>query len=325
MNKARVTKGTESTTFGKAEGLWVAPPLGAYGAAEAAENRTNHERDSHKRKPRSKDAASAEVNSGRHSMELRRFEYKDAVYGISTDRFEIGAAEIVRQRDLLENFIDRIPDFRESFDPIGIVSASFNSSDPLDRPGPPVPPGIAVSMAAAAEKCGVGPMAAVAGAMAEAAVSAMIRDGASGAVVDNGGDLFLDVRTDVTVALYAGESSPFGSIAFRVTPGEMPCSICSSSGRMGHSASFGKGDLACVIATEGALADAAATRLCNELTGVHAITGALESIMRVEGIRGALTVLNGRIGLIGTVPRLIRHHDPGVRRKIAAHVEGRVM
>ena len=120
-------------------------------------------------------------------------------------------------------------------------------------------------MAAASQSTGVGPMAAVAGAMAQAAVSAALRAGDRDVLVENGGDIYLAAENEIVVGLLAGENAVSRKLALRIEPAMMPLAICSSSSHMGHSLSLGHCELACVLSQDAALADAAATWACNSV------------------------------------------------------------
>ncbi len=230
------------------------------------------------------------------------FRWKEADLRISSPRADVIREEIVRQRALLEAYITRHPAFRAALVPV----------DLLERAPP-----IACRMAEAARKAGVGPMAAVAGAMAQAAVEAALTAGAEEAIVENGGDLYLASPREVVVGLYAGDHPLSGRLAFRVAPGCMPLSICSSSSRFGHSFSFGDCDLATVVAADGALADAAATLAGNSVRRPEDVPAALEKVAAIPGVLGVLIVQEGSIGLKGDLPELIRPRDPGFLSKTA--------
>jgi ApbE superfamily uncharacterized protein (UPF0280 family) len=152
---------------------------------------------------------------------------------------------------------------------------------------------------------------------AEAAVSA----GAREAIVENGGDMFLTSPEEVLVGLYAGDHSLSGRLAFRLAPGAMPVSVCSSSSRFGHSLSFGDCDLATVVARDGALADAAATLAGNSVRSPEDIEPTLARIMGIPGIRGVLLVKGDRVGVAGDLPPLVRCRDPDFMVK-ARHLPG---
>jgi uncharacterized protein len=167
-------------------------------------------------------------------------------------------------------------------------------------------PEIARRMAWAARRAGVGPMAAVAGAMAQLAAEAALAAGAEEAIVDNGGDIYLKAVEPVIVALGTGTAKLAERLAFCVEPHQTPISICSSSGKMGHSMSFGLCDLATIVAKDAALADAAATQAGNLVKTVHDIDAALERILSIEGVEGVLLVKEDRVGLAGRLPRLVK-------------------
>jgi uncharacterized protein len=233
------------------------------------------------------------------------FAHKGAHLRICSERADVVEAEVVRLREVLEAYIVRHPDFVTALAPLPLL---------------PGAPEIAARMAAAGEAAGVGPMAAVAGAIAQMAAEAALGAGAAEAIVENGGDIYLASPRPVTVALYAGatDAQPLGGrVALHVAPGRMPLAICSSSGLMGHSLSLGRCDLATVIARDAALADAAATLAGNSVSSEADVGPALEKVMRVPGVSGVLIVKAGRIGLAGDVPELVRNADGKVAAKVS--------
>lgn len=221
----------------------------------------------------------------------RTFTHREAVLRICCDQFDAATAEIVRQRRVLENYIDRHPAFRYSLEPVATRSDA---------------PEIAQRMARAARLVGVGPMAAVAGAMAQFAAEAGLQAGASEAIVENGGDVYLQASEPVTIGIHAGAAEVADRIAFFLEPHDTPISICSSSGKMGHSMSLGECDLATVVAKDAALADAAATLAANLVRSVGEVNVALERIADIEGVEGVMIVEHGHFGLAGRLPKLIK-------------------
>lgn len=226
-----------------------------------------------------------------HKRTYRTFTYREAVLRISCSRFDVVTAEIVRQRHLLEDYLRRHPEFQRSLVPIEACGDA---------------PEIARHMAWAAGLVGVGPMAAVAGAMAQWSARAALEAGAEETIVDNGGDIFLKAVEPVIVSLGTGTSKLADRLAFRVEPDETPLSICSSSGKMGHSMSLGQCDLATVVAKDAALADAAATQAANLVRTPDDVDAALERIMAIPNIAGVLIVKGDRIGLAGRLPELVK-------------------
>jgi ApbE superfamily uncharacterized protein (UPF0280 family) len=221
----------------------------------------------------------------------RTFIHKEAVLRIFCEPFETVTQEIVRQRAILEDYIRRHPHFQHSLQPVAVSADA---------------PEVAVRMARAASTVGVGPMAAVAGTMAQLAVEAALRAGAEEAIVDNGGDIYLQTVEPVLIGLYPGESEQIGRLAFSLQASDTPLSICSSSGKMGHSLSLGQCDLATVVAKDAALADAAATLAANLVKTVSDLETALNQIVSIEGIGGVMIVKDGHAGLAGKLPTLVK-------------------
>ena len=230
----------------------------------------------------------------------RAFTHREAVFRICCEKFDAVTGEIVHQRRILEGYIDRHPAFRPALEPVEL------------RPDAPE---VAQRMARAAKLVGVGPMAAVAGAMAQCAAEAGLRAGATEAIVENGGDIYLKAAEPVIIGLHAGTVSignggpasieTLARLAFSLQPHDTPISICSSSGKMGHSRSLGECDLATVVAKDAALADAAATLAANLVRTVGEVAAALERIAAVEGIDGVMIVQNDHVGLAGRLPQLV--------------------
>ena len=231
----------------------------------------------------------------------RRFAHKGANFRICCERFERVTREIVRLRAVLEEYIDRDPAFAASLAPLAVSDDA---------------PAVAERMARAAERVGVGPMAAVAGTMAQLAAQAGLDAGAEEAIVENGGDIYLASPRPVVVALYAGASPLAGQLALDVQPHQMPLAVCSSSSKMGHSLSLGDCDLGTVVARDAALADAAATQAANLVRKPEDIDKALEQIAAIDGVDGVLLIQGDRIGLAGSLPRLIRHRDADLQGKV---------
>lgn len=221
----------------------------------------------------------------------RTFTHREAVFRICCEAFETVTGQIVRQRRILEGYIARHPEFRMSL-------------EPLELPGDA--PEVAQRMARAARRVGVGPMAAVAGAMAQCAAEAALKAGAREVIVENGGDIYLQAAGPLVIGLDTGASRLGGRLAFSLSAHETPISICSSSGKMGHSMSLGQCDLATVVARDAALADAAATEAANLVKTADDVNSALERIVGIEGIDGVLIVKDDRVGLAGRLPSLVK-------------------
>ena len=221
----------------------------------------------------------------------RTFTHKEAVLRICCEKFDAVTAEIVRLRRILEDYIERHADFRSSLEPVDLLAEA---------------PEIAKRMARAGRLVGVGPMASVAGAMAQCGAEAGLQAGDAEAIVENGGDVYVKAAEPVIIALVTGTSKLANRLAFALQPLDTPMAICSSSGKMGHSKSLGQCDLAAVVATDAALADAAATGAANLVSSVEDVDLALERIVAIDGVDGVIIVKGDRIGLAGRIPPLVK-------------------
>ena len=206
---------------------------------------------------------------------------------------ELAEQTIAATRATIEAYIARQPRFRSALEPLPIEAAA---------------PEVICRMALAASRAGVGPMAAVAGAIAQITVEALVAAGATHAIVDNGGDIVLWIDRPVTIGVFTGPAK-IQDIALRVEPRPGIFSVCTSSGTVGHSLSFGRADAATVIAADGFLADAMATALGNQIkTGAEKeIEQAIQASL-VDGVEGLLVVAGERMGMGGTLPEIVRTH-----------------
>lgn len=231
----------------------------------------------------------------------RSFSWKDTNLRVACEAFDLVTRTVVDERKRLERYIARHPEFRTALVPVILLEDA---------------PEAALRMAAAADLTGLGPMAAVAGTLAQMGVEAAMAAGCREAIVENGGDIFLHSNTEITIGLYAGDNPIGNKLAFRIEPRDLPLALCSSSSTMGHSLSFGQCDLATVAAKDGALADAAVTLVCNLIKTEQDLTPVLDDVGAIPGIGGILAIKNDKIGLWGHLPDLIRNQDAEASRKI---------
>lgn len=192
---------------------------------------------------------------------------------------------VIEERGYLEAYIRRHPQFLPALTPWGV-----------DGPTP----GIVREMAEAGAAAGVGPMAAVAGAIAERVGRGLLAHSPE-VIVENGGDIFLRTSHRATVALYAGRSPLSLRIGARVDGRGDAISVCTSSGTIGHSLSFGRADAACVVARSCALADAAATALGNRIRTAGDLAAGIEFGRTIPGVLGLLAVVGDRMAAWGEV------------------------
>lgn len=197
------------------------------------------------------------------------------------------AAHLVAQyRNQLESYIARNPMF--------LVSLSPMAGDFLAPP-------LIKEMMKAAMATGVGPMAAVAGGVAQYVGQDLLARYSREIMVENGGDIFLKRSVDCRVAIFAGQSPLSNKIGIEVKKEDMPLGICTSSATVGHSLSLGQADAVTVVAPSACLADAAATRLGNETKENRPIAEVLGVASKIAGITGVVVVRGEELGAWGKV------------------------
>lgn len=224
----------------------------------------------------------------------RAFELKETHCTIIADKeHAINAAieSITRNRKELENYTKANPKFLFSLKPVRV----------------PAEPLVARLMAQAAEKADVGPMAAVAGVLADLAVKDMIDAGCEVGVVENGGEVSAISTEPVDVALAAGDVPLSRRFGFRLT--EFPAGVATSSGVFSHALSFGDAEAATVFCDNAGLADAAATAVGNVVKGDDyqaAIQQGIDKAVSIQGVKGVLIMYKGLVGTAGKIPQIIR-------------------
>jgi len=192
---------------------------------------------------------------------------------------------VLKYRAPLEGYIERHPEFLTSLTPLPVGEDA---------------PQIVKAMANAAKVVGVGPMAAVAGAIAEYVGNDLLPF-SSEVIVENGGDIFLKTLRKRLIGIYAGGSPLSGKVALEIQPEETPLGVCTSSGTVGHSLSFGRADACTVLSPSTSLADAAATAIGNLVREAEDIPQGIEFAQRVKGLKGVVIIKDDRIGLWGEV------------------------
>jgi uncharacterized protein len=202
---------------------------------------------------------------------------------------------VLKHRGYIETYIRQHPEFAGSLEPW--------------NPGGPVP-GIINRMVSAGNSAGVGPMAAVAGAIAEGVGNDLLNV-THEVIVENGGDIFLKTDTQLLVGLFAGKSSLSMRIALRIDSSKGPVGVCTSSGRIGHSLSLGTADAVCVVSNSCPLADAAATSIGNRIHSKKDIKKALSYAKTISGVKGVVIVAYEEIGLWGNL-EIVPMQEKGV-------------
>jgi len=227
------------------------------------------------------------------SLFKRVFELKESRCTIIADKeeaIEKAVGSIRRNRKALEDYMRANPRFLYSLKPVKV----------------PAEPLVAKLMAEAAEKADVGPMAAVAGVLADLAVKAMLNAGCKVAVVENGGEISAVSNEPVDVAVSAGDIQLSKRFGFRLT--SFPVGVATSSGVFSHALSFGDAEAVTVFCGNAGLADAAATAVGNVVKGDDcqiAIQRGVDKALSIQGVEGVLIIYKGFVGTGGRIPQII--------------------
>ena len=192
---------------------------------------------------------------------------------------------VLKYRNALERYIRRHPAFLTSLEPLPVSDDA---------------PHIIIEMSAAAEKVGVGPMASVAGAIAEFVGNELLAFSPE-IIIENGGDIYLKSLEKRIVGIYAGKLPLTGKIGLEINGQDTPLGICTSSGTVGHSLSYGKADAVVVLSKSATLADAAATAIGNLIVQTSDIPNGLEFAHGIEGLKGVIIIKGDKVGLWGDV------------------------
>jgi uncharacterized protein len=200
---------------------------------------------------------------------------------------------VLKCRLQLEDYISGHPEFLRSLTPL---------------PEDTLAPLIVRRMLHAGREAGVGPMAAVAGAVAQR-VAEDLHSWSPFIIIENGGDCYLNLQEDITVGVYTGRDSPFADrIALRFAAVRFPLSICTSSGTIGHSLSFGRADAVTVVAKDAALADAAATAIGNRVRTGRDVGLGLEIARSISALEGVLIAIGDKLGAWGDIELVSMGH-----------------
>ncbi len=209
----------------------------------------------------------------------------DLLVRAESDLHNEARESVLKYRHQLETYIATSPEFQRSLIPI--------KDDPYA-------PEIVREMIRASQSAQVGPMAAVAGAMAEW-VSRDLFKLSKEVIIENGGDIYLATSKERTIGIYAGDSLFTLKVGILIRPEECPLGICTSSGTVGHSLSFGKADAVCILSKSAALADAAATAVGNVIQEKKDIELGLERGKEIEGVLGVLIIIGEKMGVWGSI------------------------
>ncbi|MCS7175076.1 UPF0280 family protein [Pseudothermotoga sp.] len=213
-------------------------------------------------------------------------QYRETDLWIGVDEFEPSMPNAVLE--LLKALYQQLLE-------VGRSSAEFFTSlEPvkIDRG-----PKIAMKMIEAASFANVGPTAAVAGAFADEVGEFLLNKfKCREVVVENGGDVFIKCEKPLISMIYAGDSPLSGKVGLQLPEGTW--GVCTSSGKVGHSLSFGNADAVTVVSKSSAIADAFATAYCNRVKSKRDVTALLETAIN-EHVLGVVVIFEDVLGVKG--------------------------
>ena len=185
----------------------------------------------------------------------------------------------------LESYIQAHPDFSTTLEPY---------------PDDIYAPRIVRDMIACSKKAGVGPMASVAGAMAQY-IAKGLKNLSDRIIIENGGDIYMNVSRDVTVSIFAGASPLSEKVGIVIPEKMMPLGVCSSSGKIGHSLSMGNSDVVCILSSSAILADAVATALGNMVKTKKDLRRISDVANTIDGVLGGVAIMDDEMAAWGEV------------------------
>jgi len=219
------------------------------------------------------------------------------------------AATIAAEREFIEFAVDAIKAARLDIErQIRKDDFFMTTIEPYDPPSGSS--SVVRRMCEAARAAGVGPMATVAGGIAQEAAEAMIAHGCTHCWVDNGGDIALVLEQPATVEIFSNPGSS-NAIGLELEPTNGLIGVCTSSGRIGHSISFGDSDAAVAISDDAYLADALATAIANAVKDRSSMNRCFDGLKHLRGFTGGLVLRDGDVAMFGRLPRIVNiEHNP---------------
>jgi hypothetical protein len=215
-----------------------------------------------------------------------RLGFADISIGAHVDVSDVAKELLSQVYQEVSGHILAYPDFGRALSPLEVKEEFCLPGD-----------GVLSAMYEVSQIADVGPMASVAGAIAQ-----YIGRGITAVdeiIVENGGDLYLRCMEERVVLVYAGNSPLSLKIGIKIPRGEW--GVCTSSGTFGHSLSFGCADAALVVSHDATLADAVATALGNRIIDANSLEVALEYAIKIPGVIGVLGIVGEVFGVVGDI------------------------
>jgi ApbE superfamily uncharacterized protein (UPF0280 family) len=217
----------------------------------------------------------------------------DLFISAKSDLTDEACRAIHEVRTVLEDYILKRPDFKTALVPLEPDAQA---------------PQVVKDMLAAGIACNVGPMAAVAGSVAGYVAEHLLKYSLE-IIVENGGDLFIKTDRERVIGIFAGTSPLSEKIGLKISPHDTPLSLCTSSGTVGPSMSFGRADAVTVRSKFAAIADAAATAIGNMVSNASDIHSAIQAAQGIAELDGIVIVKDDQIGAWGDMELVALEHD----------------
>jgi uncharacterized protein len=230
------------------------------------------------------------INSKRFDGFLIVEEESDLWVGLSQankDKDAIGIlrTQLLNIRRILKEYIIRFPSFNSSLKPMDVLEED---------------PEIIKRMKKAGISAGTGPMATVAGLIAEETGKKLLESGYGGElIIENGGDIFLFIKEDLILSVEAGRNKKFSTMGLKIPAALGSLGICTSSGTFGHSFSMGNADSVSVISKSACLADAWATSIANKILVEEDVEKVLKNYD--ENLLSVVAIKNDKFGISGII------------------------
>ena len=221
-----------------------------------------------------------------HSMQVTAKETDLKVFTNKPVKLSFIEERIRSYRWDIENYIDRDHRFLTALKPIPVeINAAAIVKDMVEQ----------------SRKANVGPMSTVAGAIAEFLGKDLIKEGYKDVIIENGGDIFLKTRKTRKVGIYIGRSKLWNNLQLVIKPKDTPLGLCTSSGTIGHSLSFGSADSVVILSKSTSLADAVATATANRVNTKEDLQRALDFARAIKGVLGVVIILKNNLVTWGKV------------------------
>lgn len=231
-----------------------------------------------------------QFNSARFQSFKVKYLETDLWIGVDPTSFKIEMKEIALEkikelRTILDDYIIEEPFFKKSLKPfLPAENAPIETKE----------------MAVAAEKAGIGPMSAVAGLFAREVGETLLQNfSVEEMVIENGGDIFVVLKSELVLSVFAGESPLSERIGLVIPSKKSKLGICTSAGTVGPSLSFGKADAVVVICEDVLLADAFATAFGNKVKSPNDVEKVIKQSEKYPEILSMLIVCEDKVGIRG--------------------------